>query len=103
MNAQNISPITPSSVKRAPRPRSFAIARARAVSHFGRSSRVSAGSGRTTASGIQHLDELARGVLAGELEEDLLEPIGARLGALPQLVHRATRADRPLRDDRHPV
>src|SRR3978361_1135865 len=100
MNPQNISPISASNPNRAPRPRSFAIARARAVSHLGRSSRGSAGSGRVTTSGIQHLDELARGVLAGEPQEDLLESIGARLRALAQLVHRTARADRPLRDDR---
>src|SRR5258705_8774655 len=99
MNAQNSMPMSARSPKRAPRPRSFAIARARAVSHFGRSSSVTGGSGRRTVSGIQDLDQLARRVLAGEAEEDLLQPLGARFGAAPQLGHRAAGADRSLRDD----
>src|SRR5215207_7615367 len=103
MNVQNSSPITASRVKRAPRPRSLAIARVRAVSHFGRSSSVSDGSGRRTASGIEDLDQLARRVLAGEPQEDLLQPLGAGRGAATQLVHRPARADRPLRDDRDAV
>src|SRR5215204_2131960 len=101
MNAQNSIPIRASSPNRAPRPRSFAIARARAVSHFGRSSSAIGGSGRRTASGIQDLDQLARRVLAREPEEDLLEPLGPRLGAAPQVVHRPAGADRPVSDDRH--
>src|SRR3954451_12186656 len=109
MNAQNSTPINESSPKRAPRPRSLAIARARAVNHLGRSRRASAGSGRVAAavaavaSGIQHLDQLARGVLAGEAEEDLLQPLDPRRGAGPQLFHRAARANRSLRDDRDAI
>src|SRR3954454_15712962 len=103
MNTQNSSPIAPSSPKRAPRPRSFAIARARAVSHLGRSRSASGGSGRTSASGIQDLDQLARRVLAREAQEDLLQAVGAGFGAAAQLLHRAARADRSLRDDRHAV
>src|SRR5829696_10179364 len=101
MKAQNSIPIRASSPNRAPRPRSLAIARARAVSHLGRSSSAIGGSGRLTASGIQDLDELTRRVLARETEEDLLEPLGPCLGAAPQVVHRAAGADRPLRDDRY--
>ena len=62
--------------------------RARAVSHLGSSTSPSDGSGRAAASaaeppaiaasGIQHLDQLARRVLARESQEDLLEPVVAR-------------------------
>src|SRR6476620_4497300 len=99
MKAQNSSPIAASRPKRATRPRSFDIARARAVSHFGRRSRRSDGSGRLStarASGIQHLYQLARRVLAGEAQEDLFESPRALVGAATQLVHRAARADGPL-------
>src|SRR6478672_7228969 len=102
MKAQNSSPIAASSPKRAPRPRSFDIARARAVSHLGRRSRRSDGSGRPAtagASGIQHLDQLARRVLAGEAQEDLLETLRSGVGAATQLVHRAAGANGPLGDD----
>src|SRR4051812_30673763 len=102
MKVQNSAPIAASSPNRAPRPRSFESARARAVSHLGRSRSRSDGSGLTPAagaSGIQHLDQLAGRVLAGEPEEDLLESLRPRVGAAAQLLHRATRANRPLRDD----
>src|SRR6476661_3418119 len=103
MNTQNSMPMNARSPKRAVRPRSFAIARARAVSHLGRSSSDTEGSGRPTASGIQNLDQLARSILSGETEEDLLQAFGSRLGATTQLGHRAAGADRPVRDDRHAI
>src|SRR5215217_3299754 len=105
MNAQNSMPMSESRKNRAPRPRSLASARARAVSHLGRRISEIDGSGRRAAatSGIQDLDELARGVLAGETQEDLLQPFRPRLGAPSQLLHRAAGADRPMRDDRHAV
>src|SRR6187549_946976 len=102
MNTQNSMPISDSRKNRAPRPRSLAIARARAVSHFGRRISEIDGSGRrATASGIQDLDELARRVLARETQEDLLESFRSRFRAPSQLGHRAAGADRPVRDDRH--
>src|SRR5215210_2322699 len=103
MNAQKSIPMNASSPKRAARPRSLAIARARAVSHFGRSSSAIGGSGRRTASGIQDLDQLARRVLASETQEDLLEPFGTRLGTPAKVGHRAARADRSVRDDRDAI
>src|SRR3954463_13489770 len=106
MKVQNSAPMAASRPKRAPRPRSFAIARARAVSHLGRSSSASDGSGRAPtarASGIQHLHQLARGILAGESQEDLLETLRSRIGAAAELVHRAAGADRSFRDDRHAI
>src|SRR6478735_9811521 len=103
MNTQNSMPMNARSPKRAVRPRSFAMARARAVSHLGRSSSDTGGSGRRTVSGIQDLDQLARRVLARETEEDLLQPLRARFGAPSQLRHRAARADRPVRDDPHAI
>src|SRR6188472_512053 len=120
MNSQNKPPITASTLNRAPRPRSFAIVRARAVSHFGNRSSASAGSGRfscgwtsigrapmgsASASGIKDLDQLARGILASETQEDLLESLritGAR-GFGAQLGHRAARANLSFRDDRHTI
>jgi hypothetical protein len=81
----------------------LAIARARAVNHFGRSSRANDGSGRVPTAGLENLDELARPVVARVAQEDLLQPLRSRVGAAPQVVHRATRADRPLRDDRDAV
>src|SRR3954471_10151096 len=103
MNTQNSMPMNARRPNRVVRPRSFAIARARAVSHFGRSSNVTGGSGRRTASGIQDLDQLALRVLAGEAEEDLLQPFRPRLGAASQLIHGAAGANRPVRDDRHAI
>src|SRR3954471_14787051 len=101
MNTQNSMPTSESRKNRAPRPRSLARARARAVSHFGRRSSEIDGSGRrATASGIQDLDEFARRVLAGESQEDLFEPFRPRLGAPTQLGHRAAGANRPVGDDR---
>src|SRR5437868_515863 len=99
MKVQNRTPIVASTVKRAARPRSLAIARARAVSHLGSSRSPSDGSGRAATSGIQHLDELARRVLAGEAQEDLFQALRARVGAVTQLRHRAARTNRPLGDD----
>src|SRR5690242_19049905 len=98
MNSQNSRAIPPSTMSRAERPRSFAIARARAVGHLGRSSRANDGSGRTPTSGIQHLDQLARRILAGEPQEDLLQPLRAGVRAATEVVHRAAGADRPLGD-----
>src|SRR5690242_21201850 len=103
MNTQKSRVMPPSTASRALRPRSLAIARARAVSHLGRSSSANDGSGRAPTSGIQHLDELARGVLAGEAQEDLLQPPRAGIRTATEVVHRAARTNRPLRDDRHPV
>src|SRR4051794_24206651 len=103
MNTQNSIPTSASRPNRALRPRSFAIARARAVSHFGRSSSDTGGFGRRTASGIQDLDQLARRILAGETEEYLLQPFRSRFGAASQLRHRAAGADRPVRDDRDAI
>src|SRR4051812_24636666 len=103
MNAQKSSAMPPSTARRAERPRSFAIARARTVSHLGRSSNANDGSGRAPTSGIQHLDELAGCVLASEAQEDLLETLRPGVRAAPEVVHRAARANRPLRDDRHPI
>jgi hypothetical protein len=92
-----------STANRAARPRSFAIARARTVSHLGRSSSRSDGSGSAPKSSTPDIDELPRRILASEPQEDLLQPLGVRIGVLAQLVHRTARADGPLRDDRHPV
>src|SRR6476659_6232663 len=103
MNTQNSMPMNARSPKRAERPFSLAIARARAVSHFGRSSSDTGGSGRRTASGIQDLDQLARRILARETQEDLLQPLCSRFGAASQLLHRAAGADRPMRDDPHAI
>src|SRR5690348_3621630 len=106
MKAQNSAPKPPSSSHRAARPRSPASARARAVRSLGRSRWNSPGSGASgagvlpnagrsaaTASRIQDRHQLARGVFAGELEEDVLEPRRAGLGMRAQLVHRAAGAD----------
>src|SRR4051794_30742455 len=103
MNAQKSMPMKKSSAKRAVRPRSFAIARARAVSSLGRSSSDTDGSGRPTASGIQDLDQLACRILPREAEEDLLESFRPRFGAAPQLRHRAAGPDRSVRDDPHAI
>src|SRR5512138_1331832 len=104
MNTQNSMPTSESRKNRAPRPRSFASARARAVSHLGRRISETDGSGRrASASGIQDLDQLARRVLAGQAEEDLLEAFRSRLGAPAQLVHRAAGADGSVRDDPYAV
>src|SRR6478735_2792220 len=102
MNAQKSSAMPPSTASRAERPRSFATARARTVSHLGRRSRANDGSGRTPTSGIQHLEQLPCGVLARESEEDLLQPLRAGVRAATKVVHRAARADRSLRDDGDP-
>src|SRR3954464_3449574 len=109
MNAQNSTPMTPSSVKRAPRPRSPAMVRARAVSHFGSRTKLSDGSGRRSslteafASGIQHLDQLARRILAREAQEDLLEPLLATRCRRAQLRHGTARPDGSTCDDRHAI
>src|SRR5215203_4298778 len=97
MNTQNSMPISESRKNRVPRPRSLASARARAVSHFGRRISKIDGSGRRASpSGIQDLDQLARGVLARQSQEDLLEPFRPGFGAPPQVVHRTAGADRPV-------
>src|SRR5690242_3617936 len=104
MNTQNSAPMSDSRKNRALRPRSLAIARARAVNHLGRRISEIEGSGRrTSASGIQDLDELSRRVLARETQEDLLESFRPRFGAAPQLLHRAARADGSVRDDSHTI
>src|SRR5215208_4800699 len=96
MKLQNNSPISASSAKRATRPRSPASARTRAVISFGISRCSSDGSGSVPASAalrIEDVDQLARRILAGELEEDGLEPGGAGLRARAQVVHRTASAN----------
>src|SRR5471032_416692 len=98
MNTQNNSPMPPRMVKRAPRPRSFAIVRDRAVNHLGSRRNPSDGSGRVAASGIKDLDQFARRVLTGEAQEDLLEPFGriAACSRRTKFRHRSAGANGPL-------
>src|SRR5689334_4432631 len=103
MTAQNRTPKSASNVQRALRPRSPAVARARAVRNFGRSRWSSDGFGSgfspalgdagSCASSVEDIDELPCGVLPRELEEDFLEPARSRLRTVAKLVHRAARAD----------
>src|SRR5262245_48245698 len=125
MNAQNRPPKIASTVNRAPRPRSSASDRARAVRYFGHSTWSSDGSGipdgprlaadsgvcrsatarcRASAmgsccSGIEDVHEAARRVLARELEENVFESRAFRGGVLAQLGHRAAGADLSRLDD----
>src|ERR671930_345427 len=100
MNDQKSKQKTPSRIHRAVRPRSPASARARAVRYFGSRRCERDGSG---SSCIEHLDELARRVFAGELEEDVLEPRRTRFGVRTQLFHRAAGPDLSRLDDRDAV
>src|SRR5687767_2752163 len=107
MNAQKMNPRPPRTAVRATRPRSPERARARAVSHLGRSrwrrlgfgSPAAPGSRPATASGIQDLDQLAGRVVPGEPQEDLLEPAGVLAAVPPQLGHGAGGDDLPVLDD----
>src|ERR1700674_1139042 len=100
MNAQNRRPTKRRMANRAPRPFSLAIARARAVSHFGFSRGSSGASGqagapapaapaapgtgvkRGSASGVEDIDQVPRRVLPREPQEDLLEAAAVlRVGA----------------------
>src|SRR6185312_7463907 len=107
--AQNAAPMTTSSTQRhaAPRCDSVARDRLRTVRSFGDSTCASVGAGSgasATASGIQHLDQLARRALARELQKIVLEPVLAqRSGARHQLVHGARRTDASTLDDRDAV
>src|SRR5688500_10859358 len=126
MKDQNSSPKNPRIANRAPRPRSPLSDRALAVSHFGQSRWSSDGSGGwimwapvcelstrafaaacasddaeacACASGIQHVHQLASGVVARELEEDVLQPGPAARGVLLQVRHRAVCANASALDD----
>src|SRR5512146_3380968 len=117
MKDQKPSPNTERSTKRNVRPRSSAVARARAVIHLGLSRcavdgsgsvRRSAGAGApapagTATLGVEDIDKFARRVLACELEENLLEPHRPRLRARAQVGHRSTGAYDAALDDRDPV
>src|SRR3989338_4804936 len=96
---QNRSPPKARIRNRQTRPSPPDIARARAVSHLGRSRCRSGGSGSgATAitpvgvgfsrSGIEDFHQVARRILAGELEEDL-RGAAAVVRLRAQLVHRA--------------
>src|SRR5262245_16671337 len=98
-NAQKPSAKPPRRSIRAPRPFSPIVFRARAVIHFtlsrcavdgsgsprglGRSATPSAGS----ALGVEDIDQLARRVLAGESQEDLLETHGAGFRGCAEVGH----------------
>src|SRR3982750_624556 len=111
MNDQNPKPKMPRKIQRIVLPRSPDAARARAVRSFGMSrcpvdgsGSRSAGAARDTFSAMidcaivglaatRRGRRRARGVLARETQEDLLEAFSARVRARAQLRHRAERAD----------
>src|SRR5690606_30661272 len=88
----------------------------RAVSHLGRSRCSSGGSGSAVItrcpplmrgekmiSGVEDIDQVAGGVLAGEAEEDLLEAALPFLQVATEIRHGAVGLDLPVHDDREPV
>src|SRR5215207_2319113 len=100
MALQKPAPSAPSTsafaMRRSPSPR----ARARPVSHLGVSRRRTDGRFRGPSSlRIQHLDQLASGLLARQPEEDVFERAVAPPLATAQLVHGAAGADGPALDD----
>src|SRR5215213_8413686 len=127
MAAQKPAPSAPSTARRVVRPRSAPFARTRAVSHLGssmwrigtrgRSANATSRAGVSRdgvkrdgvgdegrpfgapASRIQHLGELASGALAGETQEDALEPRRTGGGVRAQFVHGAAGADLSTLDD----
>src|SRR4051812_28155243 len=122
MKDQNPKPKSARKIQRIVFPRSPETARARAVRIFGMSRCAVDGSASTTelltlarspgtncrsarfapadgsrsksnGSGVEDIDQGPRGVLAGESQENLLQPFGSGLRARSQLRHRAKRAN----------
>src|SRR6185436_3831318 len=101
MKPQNIIPTAPRATARPLDPCSFFVARARMVCHLGESRCRKLGV--RFSSGIEHVHELAGGVLSCETEEDVLESgITMRRGR-PQISHRPQCANLSVLDDSDPV
>src|SRR5450756_1088586 len=119
MKPQNSTPTTPSTANRTLRPRSPAIVRARAVRYLGVRIQSSGASGFSTVAGaaercvtltrapppsavvlrIEHIHQVSRRVLAGQLQEDLLQPAAAVRRRPAQLGHRAECVHPAVHDD----
>src|SRR6266851_1283110 len=90
MNVQKITPSTPRTAARPVDPFSFFVARARMLCHFGESRRRKLGV--RISSGIEHVHELAGGVLSSKAEEDVFESRVSMRGRGAKVSHCAERA-----------